>query len=74
MTSEVVTLEVMATIPIACDFWSQDDGWQGSCKSLLLTVRGSSFEDAKKNMAVELQVYMEELLRKHPRRTPRRVA
>jgi len=73
-TSEVVTLEVMATIPIDCDFWSQDDGWQGLCESLSLTVRGSSFEDAKKNMAGELQVLIEKLLREHPRRTPQRVA
>jgi len=74
MTSEVVTLEVMATIPISCDFWSQDDRWQGLCKSLSLTVRGSSFEDAKKNMADELQVYIEKLLREYPKRTARRVA
>jgi hypothetical protein len=74
MTSEVVTLEVMATIPIACDFWSQDDGWQGLCTSLSLTVLGSSFEDAKKNMAGELQLYIEKLLREHPRRSARRIA
>jgi hypothetical protein len=74
MASEVVTLEVMATIPIECDFWSQDDGWQGLCKSLPLTVRGSSFEDAKKNMAGELQVYIEKLLREHPKKTAQRVA
>jgi len=74
MTSEVVTLEVMATIPIACDFWSKDDGWQGLCKSLSLTVRGSSFEDAKKNMAGELQVYIEKFLREYPERTAQRVA
>ena|SRR5271165_4537942 len=49
MTSEVVNLEVTASIPIDCDFWSEDDGWKGKCKSLPVTVRGSSFEDAKKN-------------------------
>jgi hypothetical protein len=74
MTSEIVTLEVMATIPINCDFWSQDDGWQGLCKSLSLTVRGSSFEDAKKNMAGELQGYIEKLLREYPKRSAQRVA
>ncbi len=74
MSSEVVTLEVMATIPIHCDFWSKDDGWQGRCKSLSLTVSGSSFEDAKKNMAGELQVYIEKLLREHPKKTAQRVA
>ena len=55
MTSKVVTLEVMASIPIDCDFWSQDDGWKGLCKSLSLTVSGSSFEDAKKNMSGQLR-------------------
>jgi hypothetical protein len=74
MTSEIVTLEVMANIPISCDFWSQDDGWQGLCKSLSLTVRGSSFEDAKKNMAGELQAYIEKLLREYPGRSAQRVA
>jgi hypothetical protein len=74
MTSEVVSLDVTATIPIACDFWPQEDGWEGSCHSLLLTVRGSSFEDAKKNMAGELQVYIEKILREYSRRNAQRVA
>jgi predicted RNase H-like HicB family nuclease len=65
MTSEVVNLEVITSIPIDCDFWSEDDGWKGLCKSLPVTVRGSSFEDAKKNMAGELQVYIETILREN---------
>ncbi len=73
MTSEVVNLEVTA-IPIDCDFWSEDDGWKGLCKSLSVTVRGSSFEDAKKNMAGELQVYIERILREHAKRSARRIA
>jgi hypothetical protein len=48
MTSQAVNLEVTASVPIDCDFWSEDDGWKGLCKSLSVTVRGSSFEDAKK--------------------------
>jgi hypothetical protein len=74
MTSQVVNLEVTASIPIDCDFWSENGGWKGLCKSLSVTVNGTSFEDAKKNMAGELQVYIEELLRKHPRRSARRIA
>ena len=74
MTSEVVNLEVTASIPIDCDFWSEDDGWKGKCKSLPVTVRGSSFEDAKKNMAGELQVQIERILRDHPKRSARRIA
>jgi predicted RNase H-like HicB family nuclease len=74
MTSQVVNMQVTASIPIDCDFWSEDDGWKGLCKSLPVTVRGSSFEDAKKNMATELQVYVERILREHPRRSARRIA
>ena len=74
MTSQVVNLEVTASIPIDCDFWSEDDGWKGLCKSLSVTVRGSSFEDAKKNMASELQVHIEGILREHPKRSARRIA
>jgi predicted RNase H-like HicB family nuclease len=55
------------TRTLRCDFWSQDDGWQGLCKSLSLTVRGNSFEDAKENMVGELQLHIEKLLREHAR-------
>ena len=74
MTSQVVTLEVIASIPIDCDFWSEDGGWKGLCKSLSVTVYGSSFEDAKKNMAGELQVHIERILRENPKRGTRRIA
>jgi hypothetical protein len=74
MTSEVVTLEVTASVPIDCDFWSEDDGWKGLCKNLSVTVRGRSFEDAKKNMAGELRVEIERILREHPKRGARRIA
>jgi hypothetical protein len=74
MTSQVVNLQVTASIPIDCDFWSEDDSWKGLCKSLSVTVRDSSFEDAKKNMATELQVHIERILREHPKRSVRRVA
>jgi predicted RNase H-like HicB family nuclease len=74
MSSQVVNLQVTATIPIACDFWSEDDGWKGLCESPSVTVRGSSFEDAKKNMATELQTHIERILREHPKRIARRIA
>jgi hypothetical protein len=74
MTSQVVSLQVTASIPIDCDFWSEDDGWKGRCNGLSVTVRGSSFEDAKKNMAAELQADIERILREHPKRSARRVA
>jgi len=74
MTSQVVKLQVTASVPIDCDFWSEDDGWKGLCKSLSVTVSGSSFEDAKKSMADELQVHIERILREHPKRSARRIA
>jgi hypothetical protein len=74
MTSQIVNLQVAASIPIDCDFWSEDDGWKGLCKSLPVTVGGSSFEDAKKNMATELQAQIEGILREHPERSAQRIA
>jgi len=74
MPSQVVNLQVTSSIPIACDFWSENEGWKGLCKSPSVTVSGSSFEDAKKNMATELQGVIEEILREHPKKSVRRVA
>ncbi len=74
MTSQVVKLKVAAAIPIDCDFWSEDDGWKGLCKSLSISVRGSSFEDAKKNMADGLQERIERILLEHFERSTRRIA
>ncbi len=74
MTSQIVNLPVSATISISCDFWPEGDDWKGLCESPSVTVRGSSFEDAKKNMAAELQVHIEGILRQHPQQSPRRVA
>jgi hypothetical protein len=74
VTSQVVNLRVTASIPIDCDFWLEVDEWKGFCKSPSVTVRGSSFEDAKKDMATELQVHIERILREHPKRGARQVA
>jgi hypothetical protein len=74
MPSQVVNVQVTASIPIACDFWSEGDGWKGLCKSPSVTVRGSSFEDAKKNMAAELQTHIERILGEHPKSSARRIA
>jgi hypothetical protein len=74
MTSQVVTLEVIASVPIDCDFWAEDDGWKGLCKSLSVRVHGGSFEDAKKNMAGELRGHIERILCEHPKRSARRIA
>jgi hypothetical protein len=62
MAFHVVSLFVTAGTPIDCDFWSEDDGWKGTCKTLSITVSGNSFEDARKNMAAELQARVERIL------------
>jgi len=59
-----VKVPVIASVPVECVFWIEDDGWKGSCAELSLTVRGNSFEDAKKNMEVALQTRIEAVLRK----------
>jgi hypothetical protein len=74
MAFQVVSLLVSTSIPIDCDFSPEDDGWKGFCRSLSVTVHGSSFEDAKKSIATELQVLIETILREHPKRRARRVA
>jgi predicted RNase H-like HicB family nuclease len=74
MASQVVSLQVTASVPIECDFWAEDDGWTGLCRSPLVTVRGSSFEDAKKNMAAELQGHIEKILCEHANGSVRRIA
>lgn len=74
MTSQIVNLQVTASIPIDCEFWSEDDGWKGLSRSPSVTVGGSSFEDAKKNMATELQAQIEAILREHPKKSTQRIA
>lgn len=74
MTSEIVNLAVTASIPTDCDFWSEGDGWRGLCQRLSVMVNGDSFEDAKKNMATELQVHIEKILLQQRQESARRMA
>ena len=74
MTSQIVNLQVTATIQIDCEFWSEDDGWKGLSKNPSITVTGSSFEDAKKNMAAELQAEIESILNGHSKMDSRKIA
>jgi predicted RNase H-like HicB family nuclease len=74
MTAEVVKLEVAASVPKACAFCLEDDGWNGVCEELSLSVLGSSFEDAKRKMEAALQAHIESVLREHSRTTGKKVA
>jgi hypothetical protein len=62
VSSQIVHVQVTAGIPIDCDFWAEGDGWLGRCEFLSVAVTGTSFEDAKKNMAGELQTHIEKIL------------
>jgi predicted RNase H-like HicB family nuclease len=74
MKSEAVCLPVIAGVPLDCSFWPEDDGWSGVCKRLMVIVRGSSFEDAKKHMEAALQEHIERILREQLGRGAQRVA
>jgi hypothetical protein len=74
MKSEAVTLPVIAGVPLDCSFWPEDDGWSGVCERLSVIVRGSSFEDAKKNMETTLQEQVERILREYLGPSARRIA
>jgi predicted RNase H-like HicB family nuclease len=73
MTAHPVTLKVSANVPKDCSFWPEDDSWNGVCEELSLTVRGSSFEDAKRKMEAALQAHIESVLRKHSRASRKKV-
>jgi hypothetical protein len=63
MKSEAVSLPVIASVSLDCSFCPEDDGWSGVCERLMVLVRGSSFEGAKKHMEAALQEHIERILR-----------
>jgi hypothetical protein len=74
MTSQAIKIKVTASVPNDCVFQLVDDNWKGVCAELSITVRGSSFEDAKRKMEAALQAYIETVLRKHSRASREKVA
>jgi predicted RNase H-like HicB family nuclease len=74
MTAQAINLKVMASVPKNCIFQLEDDGWNGICEELSVTVRGSSFEDAKRKMEAALQTHIESVLRKQSRASRKKVA
>ena len=58
-----VKLAVTASVAMECEFWTEDDGWKGACADLSVTVHGSNFEEAKKNMEAALQTSVQAILR-----------
>ena len=74
MTAQAINLKVTASVPKDCIFQLKDDGWNGSCEELSISVCGGSFEDAKRKMETALQVQIEKVLRRHFGTTAKRVA
>ena len=74
MTSQATKLKVTASVPKDCIFQLEDDGWNGVCEELSVTVRGSIFEDAKRKMEAALQAHIESVLRKYSRASRKKVA
>jgi predicted RNase H-like HicB family nuclease len=67
MGNHAVALRVAPFLRIECKFWITDDGWNGSCEQLSLTVQAGSFEHAKSEMEIALGKYIEALFREaHP--------
>jgi len=62
-----VKLPVTAPVTIECEFWPENDGWNGVCREFSIPVRGSSFEDAKRTMEEALSAYIESVLRQYRR-------
>ena len=60
--THAVKLPVTAPIVLECEFWIENDGWNGVCRELSVTVRGSSFEDAKREMEAALKTRIEAVL------------
>ena len=62
MEPHAVKVPVIASVPVDCTFWAEDDGWSGACTELSLSVRASNFEEAKKNMEATLQTSISSLI------------
>ena len=62
MGNHVVTLRVTPLLRIECKFWLTDDGWNGGCEQLAITVQAGSFEHAKSEMEIALGKYIDGLL------------
>ena len=54
MAPHAVTLRIAAPVVFDCKFWADNDGWVGRADELGITVRGYSFEDAKREMEAAL--------------------
>jgi len=62
MANHSVTLRVTPFVRIDCKFWLTDNGWNGSCDRLSITVQAGNFEHARSQMDMALGKYIESLV------------
>lgn len=47
------------SLPILCEFWHEDDVWNGEAKDLPIAVFGDTFEEAQAHMRDAIQGHIE---------------
>jgi hypothetical protein len=58
-----VKLHLIPNLSIECKFWLEDDGWNGTAEQLSISVRASSFHDAKSELESALGKHLDNVLR-----------
>jgi hypothetical protein len=74
MPTHAVRLSVVAPVSFECSFWTEDDGWKGSCEALSLVASGTSFEAAKASLSLLLKAQVEEVMREFLEERPNSTA
>jgi hypothetical protein len=62
MSGQAIALKVIASVPIDCRFWMEDDGWNGQCERFLIHVRAPHFEEIKRRMESALEAHISSVL------------
>jgi hypothetical protein len=62
MAGQAIALKVIASVPVDCRFWMEDDGWNGQCEKFLIHVRAPHFEEIKRRMESALEAQITSLL------------
>lgn len=62
MSGQAVSLKIVASLPVDCKFWMEDDGWNGQCERFSVNVQASNFEEAKRKMEAALEAQITALL------------
>ena len=62
MAGQAIALKVIASVPVDCRFWMEDDGWNGQCEKFLIHVRAPHFEEIKRRMESALEAHITSLL------------